>query len=70
MAKFSVEPPHNNLISTVFLYFSAAIFFAHTDADIPFSVGFGHAYGDVGIFGTADIRPVSLAVMEAVCDSV
>ena len=49
---------------------SAVIFLAHTDADIPFSVCFGYAYGDVGILGAADIRPMSFAMMEAVCDTV
>ena len=34
---------------------STVIFLAHTDADIPFFVGFGYAYGNVGILGAADI---------------
>lgn len=52
------------------LILSAVIFFAHTDAYIPFTISFGYAHSDVGIFGAADIRPVSFAMMEAVCDTV
>lgn len=49
---------------------SAVILLAYTDADIPFAVCFGYAYGDVGVLGATHIRPVTFAVMEAICDTV
>ena len=49
---------------------SAVILLTHTDADIPFAVCFGYTYGDVGILGAAHVRPVTFAVMEAICDTV
>lgn len=49
---------------------SAVIFFAHTDADIPFTVCFGYSHGDVGILGAADIlTPSSLSLLIAIISS-
>ena len=44
---------------------TAVIICAHADADIPFVFRMNDTHGNVGIFGTADIRPVSRAVAEA-----
>ena len=49
---------------------SAVVFLTHQYADIPFAVCFGYAHCDVWILGIADIRPVSFAMMKAVCNTV
>ena len=49
---------------------SAVVFLTHHYADIPFAVCFGYAHCDVWILGTTDIRPVSFAMIEAICYTV
>ena len=49
------SPEQTPALNRLILFLSAVIFFAHTDANIPFSVCFGYAYGDVGILGAAYI---------------
>ena len=53
-----------------YLISTAVIFCTHTYADVPFSIGFGYSDCYVWVLGAADIRPVSFAVMKAVCDTV